>query len=218
MLQRMTAIGLISGTSMDGIDVALIETDGETAVQAGSFASYGYDPDLRRRIAEVVHDPAKAEHDPLMELDNAVTDAHAAAVERFLAENKIAPGTVDVIGLHGQTILHRVERRFTRQLGDGERFARRLGIDVVSRFRHADVAAGGQGAPSCRSTTPPWRVRFARPLVVLNLGGVANVTYIDGAAMGGISSPSTPARRTRCSTTGRCATPGRPAMSTASWR
>jgi anhydro-N-acetylmuramic acid kinase len=159
--------------------VALVETDGDSAVVTGAFATYAYDPELRRRIAAVVHDPAKAEHDPLTELDNAVTDAHAAAVERFMAENKIAPGTVEVIGLHGQTILHRVERRFTRQLGDGERFARRLGIDVVSRFRHADVASGGQGAPFVPLYHAALASALERPLVVLNLGGVANVTYID---------------------------------------
>src|SRR5262245_55028329 len=132
MAQKMKAIGLISGTSMDGIDVALVETDGETAVATGPFASYPYDPALRQQLGAIVHDPAKAEHDPLAQLNAAVTDAHAGAVERFLAENKIAPASVDVIGLHGQSILHRPERRFTRQLGDGERFAARLGIDVVN--------------------------------------------------------------------------------------
>jgi len=178
MLQRMKAIGLISGTSMDGIDVALIETDGETAVATGGFATYAYDPELRRKVAAVVHDPAQAEHEPLAQLDAAVTDAHAGAVERFMAENKIAPGSVDVIGLHGQTILHRPERRFTRQLGDGERFAARLGIDVVNRFRHADVAAGGQGAPFVPLYHAALAHALERPLVVLNLGGVGNVTYI----------------------------------------
>ncbi len=183
MSERMRAIGLISGTSMDGIDVALLETDGENDVRFGPFGTFPYDQGLRARLAEIVHDPARAERDPLTALDNEVTDAHAGAVERFMAEHRIAPASVAVIGLHGQTILHRPERRFTRQLGDGDRIAARLGIDVVNHFRHADVASGGQGAPF----VPLYHAALAhgldKPLVVLNLGGVGNVTYLDGDAL-----------------------------------
>lgn len=173
------AMGLISGTSMDGIDVAIIDTDGEAKVVTGPWATYEYDPELRRRIGAVVHDPRRAEHDALADLDAALTDAHAAAAERLLAENKIAASSIALVGFHGQTILHRPEKRFTRQLGDGARFAARIGIDVVDRFRHADVAAGGHGAPFAPLYHAALAHGLAKPLMVLNLGGVANVTYID---------------------------------------
>jgi anhydro-N-acetylmuramic acid kinase len=86
------------------------------------------------------------------------------------------------VGLHGQTILHRPERRFTRQLGSGARVAARLGVDTVDRFRHADVAAGGQGAPFAPLFHRALAATLPRPLMVLNLGGVGNVTFIDDDA------------------------------------
>jgi anhydro-N-acetylmuramic acid kinase len=179
----MRAIGLISGTSMDGIDVALIDTDGESQVTAGAVGGFPYGAALRAQIAAVVHDPTCAEHDALADLDRAVTEANAQAVEALIARHGIDRSGIDVIGLHGQTILHRPERRFTRQLGDGMRLAAMLGIDVVSRFRHADVAAGGQGAPFAPLYHAALAAPLEKPLVVLNLGGVGNVTYIDANAI-----------------------------------
>ena len=114
--ELVSAIGAISGTSMDGIDVALVATDGADAVNPGPGRTYPYVPDLRRALLELVADPARAEHDALGELEEAVTDAHADAVAAFMREETIAKESVTVVGLHGQTILHRPERRFTRQL------------------------------------------------------------------------------------------------------
>ena len=177
-----TAIGCISGTSMDGIDVALVRTDGETRVETGAGATYPYAVDLRRKLLDVIAHPEIAETDPLAALEAAVTDAHAGAVRRLMAEQGIDRNAIDVVGLHGQTVYHRPERRFTRQLCDGARAAAALGLDVVVEFRHADVAAGGQGAPFAplyhRALAAASAI--APPLMVLNLGGVGNVTYIDG--------------------------------------
>jgi anhydro-N-acetylmuramic acid kinase len=175
----MRAIGIISGTSMDGIDVALVETDGEEALTTGPGRTYPYPADLRRRLLAIAADPRSAEHDALVAEDDAVSDAHAGAVEAFLSDHGIAAASIDLVGLHGQTILHRPERRFTRQLGSGARVAARLGIDTIDRFRHADVAAGGQGAPFAPLYHRALAARLERPLMVLNLGGVGNVTYID---------------------------------------
>ena len=172
------AIGVISGTSMDGIDVALVLTDGNTRVEAGPGRTYDYDPALRRELLALIADPGRCEHDPLDALENAVSDAHADAVRRFMADFAIE--TVDLVGIHGQTILHRPERRFTRQLGRGPRIAARLGRDVVYRFRHADVAAGGEGAPFASLYHQALAASLAHPVMVLNLGGVGNVTWIDG--------------------------------------
>lgn len=175
-----TALGAISGTSMDGIDVSIVETDGEAVVKPGPGQTYSYEPGLRRKLLDLLQDPTVAEHDPLASLDEEVTDAHAGAIERFMREQGIDARTVDLVGLHGQTVYHRPDRGFTRQLGLGPKVARRLGINTVSRFRHADVAAGGEGAPLAPLYHRALASKLAQPLMVLNLGGVGNVTFIDG--------------------------------------
>jgi anhydro-N-acetylmuramic acid kinase len=177
------AVGAISGTSMDGIDVARLETDGESAVRPGPGRTYDYDPVLKTRLLEALRDPSIAERDPLTPLDEAVTDAHVQAIERFMREEAIAPSSIAYVGLHGQTIYHRPERRFTRQFGIGARAAKRLRLPVVSRFRHEDVAAGGQGAPFAPLYHAALTHGLVKPLMVLNLGGVANVTYLDADAI-----------------------------------
>jgi anhydro-N-acetylmuramic acid kinase len=175
-----TAIGVMSGTSMDAIDVAIIRTDGQDHVEPGPGRAYPYAPELRARLLAVLADPAQAEHDPMTALEEAVSDAHAGAVERFLHDLAIDPANIDLVGIHGQTIFHKAEARFTRQFGIGARMAAYLGIDVVTRFRHADVAAGGEGAPLAPLYHKALASRLDQPLMVLNLGGVANVTYLDG--------------------------------------
>ncbi|MGZ5844626.1 MAG: anhydro-N-acetylmuramic acid kinase [Xanthobacteraceae bacterium] len=188
-MSRVTAIGLMSGTSYDGVDVALIETDGE---EIGRLGPTGYRPysdqerDLvRRAIAAATHLGHRAERSKILtQVEELVTDMHAEAVEAFLAANAMAPSAVGVVGFHGQTVLHRPDRGLTVQLGNGQALAARLGIPVVYDFRAADVAAGGQGAP----VVPVFHRALVRllkrphPIAVLNLGGVANITFIDGDA------------------------------------
>ena len=186
-MSRVTAIGLMSGTSYDGVDVALIETDGE---EIGSLGPTGYRPysdqerDLLRRAIAVATNLGDRTERPkiLAQVEELVTDMHAEAVEAFLAANGMAPSAVGVVGFHGQTVLHRPDRGLTVQIGNGPALAARLGIPVVYDFRAADVAAGGQGAP----VVPVFhralvrQLKRAHPVGVLNLGGVANVTFIDG--------------------------------------
>jgi anhydro-N-acetylmuramic acid kinase len=188
-MSRVTAIGLMSGTSYDGVDVALIETDGE---EIGRLGPTGYRPysdqerDLvRRAIAAATHLGNRTERPKILtQVEELVTDMHAEAVEAFLAANAMAPSAVGVVGFHGQTVLHRPDRGLTVQLGNGQALAARLGIPVVYDFRAADVAAGGQGAP----VVPVFHRALVRllkrphPIAVLNLGGVANITFIDGDA------------------------------------
>jgi len=178
MTSPLTAVGIMSGTSMDAIDVALVRTDGEAVVEAGPARAYPYAPALAAELRAVIADADRAEHDPLDALERAVTDAHVEAVERFMAEEGLAREALALAGFHGQTVFHAPARRLTRQLFDGPRAAARLGIDVVHRFRHADVAAGGQGAPLVPLYHRALAAGLPRPLMVLNLGGVANVTYL----------------------------------------
>jgi anhydro-N-acetylmuramic acid kinase len=174
------AIGVISGTSMDGIDVALIHSDGEQRVETGPSATFPYPETLARALRAVVADPLEAEK-PQAELERDVTDAHVAAVETFLGRFSIARTDVSLVGLHGQTILHRPHARLTRQLCDGARAAMRLGVDVICDFRSADIAAGGQGAPLAPVYHAAMAAGLERPLMILNWGGVGNVTYLGAA-------------------------------------
>src|ERR1700733_14850707 len=141
-----TAIGVISGTSMDGIDVALIESDGEAKLKTGPSATFPYPLVVAQRLRAVVADLSEAQA-PQLELERVVTDSHVAAVEAFLERFSVARERVALVGLHGQTILHQPRQGLTRQLCDGARAAAALKTDVVSDFRSADVAAGGEGAP-----------------------------------------------------------------------
>ncbi|MGA2793429.1 MAG: anhydro-N-acetylmuramic acid kinase [Roseiarcus sp.] len=178
----LNAIGVISGTSMDGIDVALIASDGEARVEPGDGATFAYPREVRRALQDVIANPGAA-HEPLDDLQRAVTDSHVAAVLAFIEKFGVRRDGVALVGLHGQTILHRPREGFTRQLCDGARASRLLGLDVVNDFRAADVAAGGEGAPFVPLYHAAICAGLERPLMVLNWGGVGNVTYLgaDGA-------------------------------------
>lgn len=172
------AVGVISGTSMDGIDVAFVETDGQMQVQPGAGATYSYPEHVRMALQGLIADPTRAERADVPALEAAVTRAHGDAIERFLREQDIAAGTLDLIGFHGQTVFHAPQRRFTRQLGSGAEIATRFAVPTVFRFRHADVAAGGEGAPLVPLYHQALAGKLEKPLMILNLGGVGNVTYL----------------------------------------
>lgn len=175
MTSVLRAIGLMSGTSMDGIDAALIETDGETVRRHGAFISRPYDADVRVALAETIGNSTAAPA-----LVDAMTHAHADIIHSLLSEIGLTYRDINIIGFHGHTILHQPENRVTVQIGDGAALAALTGIDVVNDLRAADVASGGQGAP----LAPLYHAALAHdlewPLAVLNIGGVANVTWIGG--------------------------------------
>lgn len=175
----VNAIGVMSGTSMDAIDVALIQSDGEQIHHLGPYASFAYPADTRLALLDLIADPTRIENGDLSTIERKVTDAHCDAVLNFMAENSLTADDVDLVGFHGQTILHRPDRRFTCQLLDGAYAAGKLGMNVVNRFRHRDIAAGGQGAPLAPLYHRALTEKFEKPIAVLNLGGVANVTFID---------------------------------------
>src|SRR3982074_2469911 len=188
LAMMMTAIGLMSGTSLDGVDVALIETDGKRGKACGPSGYRPYTENerglLRQALAEAVNLPQRdARPGILREAEHAVTIAHAEAVAAFTAQNHISREDVDIVGFHGQTVLHRPAQKMTVQIGDATALAKAIHIPVMHDFRAADVAAGGQGAPF----VPVYHRALAQsleregPIVVVNIGGVANVTYIDGA-------------------------------------
>jgi len=191
MMRIWRAIGLMSGTSLDGIDVALIETDGERVTAFGPASTSPYGGVLRQRIADVLRAEERTEEITSLERD--LTDANADAVDAFLRENGIEHGSVDLIGYHGQTINHRPDLGWTWQLGDGARLAEKTGIACVFDLRGADVAAGGQGAPLAPVYHRALSSEIEMPVCVLNLGGVANVTYLPSPESGPIAFDTGPA-------------------------
>lgn len=174
----MLALGLMSGTSLDGIDAALIETDGKTVARFGPALTLPYPEPVRTALraaalGEGPVEPAEAE----------MTRLHAEAVARLLDQAGLGPDAIGVIGFHGHTLSHRPDQGHTHQIGDGAWLAATTGIRVVNDFRTADVAAGGQGAPLVPVFHRALATGIEAPLAVLNLGGVGNVTWIgeDGA-------------------------------------
>ncbi len=185
----LRSIGLMSGTSMDGIDVAMIVSDGEAVLERGPAATYGYDASFRRRLADALEHASAIEQRTdrpavLADLERELTLRHSTAVLEFLAASRQSPGDIDLIGFHGQTVLHRPQRSLTVQLGDGRLLASETGIRVAFDLRAADMAHGGQGAPlvpayhrALAANLPP-RFIGRRPVAFVNIGGVANITWI----------------------------------------
>lgn len=177
------ALGLMSGTSLDGIDVALIETDGETRLRRGHAATYPYSDAFRSQLkaglAEAASLACRDERPGRLHLlEQYLTQLHAEAVTHYLQDHRIEPESIDVIGFHGQTVLHRPEARLTVQLGDGAALAETTGIDVVYDLRAADVAAGGEGAPLVPAYHLALVGKLPGPIAVVNIGGVANMTWV----------------------------------------
>jgi anhydro-N-acetylmuramic acid kinase len=184
MSKLVRAIGLMSGTSMDGIDVALLDTNGQAEIRHGPVASYAYPARLKVRLRTALAEARElsergARPGSLGEVERELTILNAQAVGRFLRSNGIASSEIELIGYHGQTVLHDSGRGLTVQLGDGRLLAEYTGTNVVYDLRAADLARGGQGAP----LTPVYHRALAiqrkdLPAAFLNIGGVANVTWV----------------------------------------
>ena len=170
--------GLMSGTSLDGIDAALIETDGETVRAFGPSAIYPYPSEFRARLAASLGRPSGHE---VVEAE--LTRRHADAVRDLLSKLPAGHPSPELVGFHGHTVDHRPDDGVTVQIGDGGALARSLGIPAVNDFRSADVAAGGQGAPLAPLYHAALLSGVQGRVAVLNLGGMANLTWIaDGTS------------------------------------
>lgn len=186
-------LGLISGTSADGIDAALVSFDGDTPRLLHGL-THPWPEDLRQQILGVAQGEAVIDLDALGHLDVAMGHGFAEAALRVLGEAGIDAELVRAIGSHGQTLRHRPAGRFpfTLQLGDPSVIAERCGVDVVADFRRADVAAGGQGAPLLPAMHAMLLGQSGEARVVLNLGGIANITCLDldGGVLGFDTGPA----------------------------
>jgi anhydro-N-acetylmuramic acid kinase len=224
----MLSIGLMSGTSMDGIDAALLETDGKSQITEIADISISYDIEFTTLLKTAEFAVRKADGDLVIARGNFAkttaeylqkefvladadsnqqvkklaryfhgnenipvtfddiiqrsTELHAAIVERLLQKSNQQAANIKVIGYHGQTLFHRPAAKISLQAGDGKMLAEKTGITVVNDFRSKDVAAGGQGAPFAPLYHQALSVRDNKiPAAVVNCGGIANITVINGA-------------------------------------
>jgi anhydro-N-acetylmuramic acid kinase len=180
------SIGLMSGTSMDGVDSAIVETDGEKISKLGETHFKAYPGWLKLKVRKLIADIQAAE-DPksvdefyIKEIEKDITKFHAQVVEELIIKADLRPAEVDVIGFHGHTVDHRPHERFTWQIGDGASLSAQAKINVVCNFRENDVKNGGQGAPLLPLYHKAIIPADKYPAAVVNIGGVSNITYIDG--------------------------------------
>lgn len=177
MTKLYKSIGLMSGTSMDGIDLALIESDGKKIIQRRSSDYLAYSKDFKTRLRALIYN-APTLHE-IKTVENELTLLHAELVNKFLAKNKIDREEIDLVSFHGHTILHAPQQQITWQIGNPHLLAHQTKIDVVADFRTRDVMLGGQGAP----LVPIYHFHLfheqKKPVAVLNIGGISNITYFN---------------------------------------
>jgi len=174
------AVGLMIGTSLDGVDAALVEFDPEGAVEPKGFVTTPLDPDLTARLRAAAEGEALSAAE-WTELEGAVTRAHETAV-RGVAPGALQRGRLAFVAAHGVTVRHAPAEAQTWQLLDGAGLAARLEVPVVCDFRRGDVALGGEGAPLAPLADLALRVSPTHDRVILNLGGVANLTALPAGA------------------------------------
>ena len=189
------AIGLMTGTVLDGfIDIAAIRTDGQSIDAFGPWELAPYPTDIRELLAKTFEAALKwrfAGPEPAIfrEAETALTQAQSQAVTLFLDRHGFKPSDIAAVGFHGQTVLHLApengRRGYTRQLGDGALMANIVGTDVVFDFRSADMEAGGHGAPlsAIYHRAMLNKIHADADTAILNLGGVANITWCNGDEM-----------------------------------
>ena len=184
-----SAMGLMSGTSMDGVDVSIIKSDGYDEVELIFDQYFEYDIDLYRQLS-TLRDKIKSSEDltkyfkELSDLERALTIFHAEKISKIVLKNEIE---IDLIGFHGQTIFHNPQIKITKQLGDGNLLSQLLKKPVIYDFRQADIDNNGQGAP----LTPIYhrllvnnflnkeKDNSAQPICIVNIGGISNATIIN---------------------------------------
>ncbi|MCK4940439.1 MAG: anhydro-N-acetylmuramic acid kinase, partial [Rhodospirillaceae bacterium] len=174
------AIGLMSGTSLDGMDVAVIRSDGEKAVQFGPAATFAYDDGFRERLRSVLGSEWLGTPE-LEAVEDELTHLHIQAVLQFMDMYDLSVDEIDIIGFHGHTVFHDPGAQITHQIGNAQALADTIGVSVVADFRSNDVAMGGQGAPLVpvyHQALADGMVDLTPPVAVLNLGGIANVTWV----------------------------------------
>ncbi len=182
-----TALGLMSGTSMDGVDASIVKSDGNEEYSIKLDKYFEYEDKIRHKIVNIkdkilLADDLKVYSDEIKTLERDITLFHAKIVNEIIKTSK---AEIDFLGFHGQTIFHNTKKKITRQLGDGNLLSRLTKKKVIYDFRQNDLKNGGQGAP----LTPIYHKLLAKtfkeekkiklPIIILNIGGIANTTSIN---------------------------------------
>lgn len=173
-MKQYVAIGLMSGTSGDGVDASLITTDGHNTININCNITVPYSPET----TELIRNIHKLDIVRLLELEKDITENHAKAVQQLIKTANISPETVDCIGFHGQTAMHLPDRQTTLQIGNSELLAKTCHIPVVHNLRRRDMVYGGQGAPLVPIYLHTLYHNQPKPLIALNIGGISNITYM----------------------------------------
>ena len=185
-----TALGLMSGTSADGIDVAILMTDGKTKMNLGPSDYYPFSKSFSAKIKSIFKKKLNIEKSKkqkrIVQIENEFTHLNLIAINKFLKKNKINKKKINVIGFHGQTISHNPSNGYSWQIGNSQKLANLLNIKVVSNFRENDIKNGGQGAP----LTPIFHYyltkKIKKKICFINLGGISNVTYFNHGSKTGL--------------------------------
>ena len=185
MKNLITAIGLMSGTSCDGIDASAIKSDGENEAHFVGDYFFPYEEKIRSKIRELkerintISDLEKNTSE-IAVLEKELTFLHAQTINLLIKKLKITKSEIDLVGLHGHTIFHSFKDKKSKQIGDGKLLSQLIGLNVVYNFRENDVKNGGQGAP----LVPIFhkllqkKIKLKTPLIFVNIGGISNLTYL----------------------------------------
>lgn len=169
------AIGLMSGTSCDGIDASLIETNGEDFIKLGDSIFVEYSPAFKKKLSKIISGDLTS----LFAIENEIAKLHSEAVEKLLKKTKNKKSEIDLLSFHGQTIHHDPSKKSTVQIGNAQLLAALSGIDTVYDLRKNDVANGGQGAPLIPIFHKALMSEIKGNTLVVNIGGVSNVTFLN---------------------------------------
>ena len=172
-------IGLMSGTSLDGVDAALVDLSQAPKLLATSYLPFP--EDLRSQILSL-QAPGNSELERAAQVSVRLAEIYAEAVEGVLGDSGYKPASIAAIGCHGQTVRHRPDEGYTIQLNNPALLAERTGISVIADFRSRDIAAGGQGAPLVPAFHAACFTHPSIDRIILNIGGIANITYLPASS------------------------------------
>ena len=186
MDKLFTAIGLMSGTSCDGVDASIIQSDGEDQLKIIENLYITYNDKTRediRNVKDKIHSSSDIikNKEQLLKLEKEITILQVRAVEEIINKSKLKKEQIDLIGFHGQTIYHSYREKISKQLGDGNLMNKLTKIKVVNNFREKDIQLGGQGAP----LSPIYhkllckKLNLDYPILFINIGGISNITFIE---------------------------------------
>lgn len=174
----LTALGLMSGTSMDGVDAALVVTDGIDVFKFGKYLNRPYDLEMRNDLKSITGKNAQQDEQKVAEIEQKLTMFHVNVVQEIMELSGLSASDIDIIGFHGQTIYHSAEEHICTQIGNGDLLAKETGIDVINRFRNTDIANGGNGAPIMPSFYQSLARDVEKPFGIINIGGISTITWL----------------------------------------